>query len=148
MSVFKNADRAGYDCSFVTPLPKDFQSECPICLHILREPHIVGCCGYRFCRSCIDPIQNGTKKCPLCNCIFSTFPDKQLERTLKEKLVCCPHKCDGCLWKGKLADLDDHLFEEFSPGQKAVQIGCLYHETTCLYCEKMFLRRNTPGNAL
>ena len=128
----------GYDCSFVTPPSKDFQSECSICLHILREPHIVGCCGYRFCRSCIDPIQNGSKICPLCNCTFSTLPDKQLERTLKEKLVLCSHKYDGCQWKGKLADLDDHL----SPGQKKVQIGCLYHPTTCLYCEAMFLRKD------
>ena len=39
------AHAAGYDCSFVGPLPEDLQSECSICLHVLREPILVRCCG-------------------------------------------------------------------------------------------------------
>ena len=128
--------QAGYDCTFVTPLTKDLPSECSVCLHVLREPHMVSCCGYRFCRSCIDPIQMSTNRCPLCNDGFTTLPDKHLERTLNGKIVYCSHKPDGCDWSGRLVDLKDHL----SPGNE-MENGCLYEKTKCLYCEELFLRK-------
>ena len=125
--------QAGYDCTFVTPLTEDLPSECSVCLHVLREPHIVGCCGNRFCRTCIDPIRMSINRCPLCKKAFTTLPDKHLERTLNGKIVYCSHKPDGCDWTGRLVDLKDHL----SPGK---QNRCLYEKTKCLYCEELFLR--------
>ncbi len=127
---------AGYDCSFVVPLPRDLQSECSICLHILREPYLVGCCGYRFCRCCIEPIQKKAfRRCPLCNNKnFSSLPDKQLERTLNEKLVYCSHKSDGCKWKGRLVELENHV----SPGK--YETGCLFSRVACYYCKNLFYR--------
>lgn len=139
--------QAGYDCTFVTPLMKDLQSECSVCLHVLREPHIVGCCGYRFCGSCIEPIQKNPKRCPLCNNAFNTLPDRQLERILNEKTVYCSHKHDGCEWTGRLVDLEGHLFEAFSPGKKTKQNGCLYEQTKCFYCEKLFFRKEIKEHA-
>ena len=44
--------RSGFDCQFVDA-PKELQSECPVCLSILREPCQVTCCGKSFCRACI-----------------------------------------------------------------------------------------------
>ena len=44
----------GYACDFVDTIPKELQTECSICLHVLRDPHMVDCCGYRFCKSCIE----------------------------------------------------------------------------------------------
>ena len=84
---------AGYDCKFVDPVCKDIQTECSICLSILREPYIVQCCGNRFCRVCLVRLQAGaaTPKvtpCPLCKQkIAAAIPDKQLERLLNEKHV-------------------------------------------------------------
>ena len=135
--------QAGYDCTFVIPLTRDLQSECSICLHVLREPHIVGCCGNRFCHSCIEPIRRMTKRCPLCNASFTTLPDKQLERTLNEKMVYCSNSYDGCDWCGRLVELEDHL----SPGKKPKQKGCPYVKTKCFYCEELFLRKEIKEHA-
>ena len=98
----------GYTCQFVEELTKDLQAECSICLHTVREPHLVDCCGYRFCKTCIEPLLP-TKRCPLCNGHFSTvIPDKLLQRTLNHKLVYCTHKPEGCLWTGELSKLEEH----------------------------------------
>ena len=134
--------QAGYDCSFVESLPSDLQSECSICLHVLREPYLVGCCGYRFCRACIEPIQKkSVHKCPLCKKDFSTLPDKQLERILNDKLVYCGNKSDGCNWKGRLVELEKHLNPEPSPGKKAtLKDGCQFMKVRCYFCKEMFYR--------
>ena len=118
----------GYECSFVEEFPKDFQSECSVCLHILREPYMVGCCGYRFCRACIQPIQQSTSVCPLCKLSFSSLPDKQLERILNDKLVYCSFKEDGCEWKDKLRALEEHLKT------------CGFKAVPCSYCSSLFQR--------
>ena len=45
-------DRGGYDCEFVEQPPAAFQTECPICLHILREPCLISCpCGQKIVAS-------------------------------------------------------------------------------------------------
>lgn len=118
----------GYECSFVEELSKDFQSECPVCLHVLRQPNIVGCCGYRFCQVCIQPIQKDGGKCPLCKDSFGSLPDRQLERILNDKTVYCSYKDNGCPWSDKLKDLDQH-----------VKI-CLFKKVPCLYCAQSFER--------
>ena len=137
-----NSPDAGYDCSFVENLPSDVQSECSICLHVLREPYLVGCCGYRFCRTCIEPIQKKAfHRCPLCNKDFSSLPDKQLERILNRKLVYCTHRGDGCGWKGKLTELEDHVNPTASPGKKAVlNDGCQFKKVECYFCKELFYR--------
>lgn len=118
----------GHDCSFVHPLSRDLQSECSICLNVLREPCLVSCCGHRFCRACLEPIERkrgGSKRCPLCNSgDFTSLPDKQLERTLNDKMVYCVNKSDGCKWKGKRVDLDNHLLG-----------SCTFNVVSCPYCK-------------
>ena len=118
--------KGGYECSFVEEFPKDFQSECSVCLHILREPYMVGCCGYRFCRACIQPIQSSTGHCPLCNASFNSLPDKHLERILTESMVYCKYKEDGCTWKDKLRLLQEHLKV------------CSFWKVPCPYCTLLF----------
>ena len=127
----------GHDCSFVDPLPADLQSECSICLHILREPYLVDCCGYRFCRACIEQIQkHGKKRCPLCKETFNSMPDKQLARILNAKVVYCTHKDAGCDWKGKLAELDMHLCL-LNPDEKD---GCKFVKVECCFCNEQIFR--------
>ena len=60
--------------SFDEDIPKDLQIECSICLHTVRDPHMVDCCtcGYRLCKTCINPLILN-KRWPLCNCMSSTI---------------------------------------------------------------------------
>ena len=97
----------GYTCKFVLP-PKELQFECSICLHIVKEPRLVSCCGYRFCSDCISRIEREGNPCPLCNEPgFTTLPDKLLERTLKQKTVACAY--EDCSWMGLLSEFEAHF---------------------------------------
>ena len=44
----------GHDCDFVES-PSD-SLECPVCLLVLREPHLLSCCGVKICHSCISGV--------------------------------------------------------------------------------------------
>lgn len=122
--------QAGYECSFVEELSSDLQSECSVCLHVLREPYIVSCCGYRFCRGCIEKVLKTTRRCPLCTKGFSTLPDKHLERVLNDKNVYCVNKSSGCKWKGKLIGLEEHVGK------------CTWQKVSCPYCKETFTKYN------
>ena len=66
------------------------------------------CCGYRFCKTCIEPLLSA-RRCPLCNGHFSTvIPDKLLQRTLNHKQVYCTRKSEGCMWTGELSKIEEH----------------------------------------
>ena len=119
----------GYSCEFVDVIPKELQTECSVCLHVLRDPHLVDCCGYRFCKRCIDRVLYEFKTCPLCNQKQPTIvADKQLSRTLRQKRVKCTHRDEGCKWVGELSALDDHL-----DAAKRVD-GCLFKSLRCVHC--------------
>ena len=51
----------GHDCEFVDSPPESW--ECPVCLLVLREPHLLSCCGVKICQSCISGVR-------LCVCIY------------------------------------------------------------------------------
>lgn len=104
------ANGGGFDCEFVKK-PKELQSECSVCLLVLREPYHTSCCGYSFCEKCIKQIQASTicSECPLCKKNFQTYPNKWLKRELCQLDVYCAHRKDGCDWTGPLGRLDDHL---------------------------------------
>lgn len=73
----KHELQGGFDCVFVEEPPKQLQTDCSICLCILKDPYLVDCCGISFCQSCIKPIQDDNKPCPVCNVNFVTcIPDK------------------------------------------------------------------------
>ena len=76
----------GYDCEFVEATAAAFQTECPICLQVLKEPCVISCpCGQKICHECIEAIKAAGKPCPLCNNSDFTFiRDHGLERYLKE----------------------------------------------------------------
>ena len=57
--------KGGYDYEFVSPPPKSL--ECPVCLLTLRDPHVISCCSYEFCKVCIKHVQKDGKPCPLCD---------------------------------------------------------------------------------
>ena len=123
----------GFDCEFVKPPPSEFvQSECPVCLQIIREPHQVTCCGKKFCKACIEHINTTKKLCPICNEEeFLNYPDKGLKQSLYSLKVWCSHQKDGCEWTGELRQLDEHLNTDPQP-EKQLD-GCQFVEIDCIY---------------
>ena len=131
----------GYDCEFVNPPPDAFQAECPICLQILKEPCVIDCpCGQKMCRECVERIEEAGKPCPLCNKTdFSFIRDYRLETYLKSCDVWCSKKKDGCKWRGKLGEFEQHLNRNPSPGNQLD--GCQFVEVECKHeCGGWFQR--------
>ena len=131
----------GYECELIECPPKYLlQSECPVCLLVLREPYQVTCCGYSFCRTCTKQVQATNKGCPTCNQKeFSVFPNKGLQRSLYSLHVRCPYKKEGCKWTGALGGLDKHLNE--NPKANEQLVGCEFAEVGCIHCGNPFQRR-------
>lgn len=130
----------GFDCEFVEKPSKFFQTECLICLLVLREPYQVICCGKSFCRVCIQRIKALNYPCPHCNSRqFSDFPNKGFQQALYQYTVLCTFKSEGCEWKGELGDLDNHLNVDPQP-YNLIQ-GCVFVTVQCSFCFKPFQRK-------
>ena len=139
--------RTGYECEFVEPPPKQLQSECPICLQILREPYILDCCGYSFCAACIERVGKDGKPCPHCNQPgYTTLVNKGLKRALNEFHVYCPHRLSGCEWEGELGKLDEHLNSDPLPERQLE--GCPFAVIECLHCKEGIRRDKIAGHQL
>ena len=135
-------NRGGYDCEFVEAPPKGLQTECSVCLLVLKEPCLISCCGQKFCKACIERVQKSEKPCPLCNAPGFTFlRDRGLESSLSEFDVSCSHTNDGCDWKGQLGELNKHLNKDASTENQANE--CQFVEVECAHeCGEWFHRRN------
>ena len=132
----------GYDCEFVNPPPDAIQAECPICLQILKEPCVIDCrCGQKMCSECVERIKKEGKPCPLCNKTdFAFIRDYWLERYLKSCDVWCSKKKDGCEWRGKLGEFEQHLNESPAPDNQLD--GCQFVEVECKHaCGRCIQRR-------
>ena len=143
----ENNHGSGYDCEFVTPPPNTFQTNCPICLHILKEPCVINCpCGQKICRECVQQIKKDNKPCPLCNLTdFTYMRDYGLERYLKEQEVWCSKKKDGCDWKGKLGEYEQHLNRNPSPENQLT--GCQFVKVECEHgCGERFQRHHITSH--
>ena len=142
-------NRGGYDCEFVEPPPPAFQTECPICLHILKEPCLISCkCGKKICRECVEPITKakGGRPCPFCNkSDFTYMRDHGLERSLKEFEVWCSNNVKGCDWRGKLGEYEQHLNQ--SPSPESQLTGCQFVKVECKHkCGEWFERRHIKSH--
>ena len=131
--------QGGYDSTFVKK-PEHLQTECSVCLCLLRDPHLVECCGYRFCRTCIERVKLKNKQCPLCNVQLTTIvSDKQLQRQLNGLDVYCSNKDSGCDWTGELRTLELHVNAyEHSDDNKLN--GCSFTLLACTYCDQKIQR--------
>lgn len=138
------SDANSFDCKFVEPIPKEIQTECSICLETLKEPYMVGCCGNRFCKDCIEP-SKPLRFCPLCkDPSFQKLPDKQLQRLINQKNVYCLLQDCGCSWKGQINNLRQHLDinDEHTCANSSLRKEdvCQYLPVPCTYC-KEYVRR-------
>ena len=126
------------ELSFVKELPEYLQIECPVCLGILTDPHIVSCCGHNFCGSCIERVKASNGSCPVCNEEeYQSFIDKKCSRIINRLEVYCSNKEKGCQWKGELKNMSTHLNKEKRRGE------CQYEEVKCRYekCQERRQRR-------
>ncbi len=98
---------SGYQCEFIESVG-DY--ECPLCLHVTREPSLTSCCGQHFCQACIQKILTDNKPCPFCKSdSFTVFFDKKQRRRVLDIKIYCDKKADGCDWVGGLGELEQHL---------------------------------------
>ncbi len=136
------SQNGGYSCKFMEQ-PKELQTECIICLCILREPHIVNCCGIKFCNTCINAIIQQNRPCPHCQTRqFTTMADKQLKRQLEERKVFCANKQRGCKWSGELKKLPNHLNEN----NTYLSDSCEYQDIPCPRCRIKVQRKSMPSH--
>lgn len=118
----------------------DLEFKCPICLLIMKDPCLpVTCkCGTNFCKTCIDPIYETNKRCPICNESFSSIaPNVALKRTIDGKQVYCTYKRDGCRWRGELRRLHAHLVDASTP----IANNCQYYPEPCMLCNVPIRRK-------
>ncbi len=143
---------SGFQNKFVdSECLKDY--ECPLCLHVIREPSLTSCCGQHFCLTCISRISNDSKPCPLCKeKTFTTMIDKKQKRKVLDLKVYCEKKSVGCEWSGFLGESEQHnekncLFASIDcPNNCGVAIqrrilaehqinDCSKRPYTCEYCQ-------------
>ena len=123
------------------------QTDCPVCLLILREPQQLACCGNSYCEACVKRVQDDKKCCPTCNeADFTVFPDKRLKRSLYALNVYCCQRSTGCEWAGELGELDRHL--NLQPPPEKLLVGCQFAEVDCTYCVQPFQRRYVQAHQL
>ena len=111
----------GYECDFADPIPDSFS--CPVCLLPFRDPHLVSCCGAKYCAQCIGRVKAAGQACPLCKQEFNTMLDRSLQRKILELKVFCSRK-DECQWIGQLRHLDRHEREECGRGMVECSYQC------------------------
>ena len=85
----------GYNYEFVDT-PSD-NLICQICRLPSKEPHLSTCCGHTFCNSCLEAAKGVYATCSMCRSTeFSSFPNKQADRTIRSLRVYCANKSKGC----------------------------------------------------
>ena len=82
------------------------------CLLPFRDPHMLDCCGAKYCEVCIGHVKASGQPCPLCKQQFNMMVDKNDQRKVLGLKVRCSRKKDGCEWEGELRHLDHHEREE------------------------------------
>lgn len=143
----------GIEYEFADPAYRDY--ECPLCLHVMREPTVTDCCGGHFCSSCILTVSGSGKGCPLCRRrTFKTLINKAVERKIADLHICCSMKDCGCPWQGPAKDAAAHLARETGDcgfvsvecpakcGQEALRVHipvhlrdhCPKREVVCPHC--------------
>ena len=124
------SSQAGFKCQFKKQLEESFETGCPICKLILREPYQAECCGKSYCKACITAHRARNQPCLVCESeTFSLFHNKGLQKSIYGLHVYCSHRDEGCEWTGELKEFDGHL-NIHPPATKSLE-GCLYEIIEC-----------------
>ena len=130
------APTKGYDCEFISEVPNEYK--CPICKHVLRDPHRVSCCDEEYCKACITPLMRNKKPCPQCGKKINITECKKTKRYIDQLRCRCSNQRKGCKWKGKLCELEGHLNQ--NPSDENRLNGCNFTKIRCQFCQEMFPR--------
>ena len=127
--VSDSKPQGGYEYDFKGKIHDRFF--CSICTKVMRNPHLVVCCGQKYCGSCLDHWFKKTNPptCPHCRSTTAGslhyVPEKGMKSEIESFFILCPNKSKGCKWTGELREVQKHLVH----GE-----GCLYREVKCPYC--------------
>ena len=111
----------GYDYDFLEPLPD--RIICKICQLPCYDAEKSSCCGHVFCKRDLMKMKSSSRGyvCPMCRVKpLVTYPDRAIDREIKELRIYCPYSRDGCKWSGELVGLEDHL----NKGRNCVMRRC------------------------
>ena len=127
----------GYDYKFVKNVRDDFI--CHICRQVFRDPHLTGCCGQRFCYSCLDHSVRAfnKKRCPHCRAEGEDFchqRDLDMKRKIASLDVYCRQWEDGCKWVGQVKSIGEH--DEV----------CGYVKLTCANCNSHYMKKDKTNH--
>ena len=85
---------------------------CHICRLVFRDPHLTGCCGQRFCQSCLDhSVHAFNKRCPHCRAEGEDFchqRDLDMKRKISSLDAHCRQWENGCKWVGQVKSISNH----------------------------------------
>ena len=132
----------GYDDdNFVDPVPESLH--CPVCLLVLREPHLISCCGTHICQVtilivslttifthilfqvCIQRIQANEQCCPCCRSeYYINVLNKEKRGKVCDLRVRCVNSAKGCKWVGGFGDQDRHCTSRCQYVEAMCQYGC------------------------
>lgn len=116
----------------VNSLLEDFQ--CPVCLSLVRDPHLTDCCGHHFCAACIARVRRAQQPCPLCKeSKFNIMRDKSFARRISQLKARCP-KNEGCTWTGEYGSRHTHVCSftcEFCAYNSTDGVMLLEHRNEC-----------------
>ena len=115
---------------------------CEICQYPSREPHLSGCCGRTFCKSCLEAAKRATnisQACPICHSEeFITLHNKQVDRAIRSLHLFFTNKDKGFEWQNEVNDIINHLGNSDS---------CQFEEVTCSNdCGKCLQRQYLAGH--
>ena len=113
-----------HEIQFVDGPLKD--SNCPVCLELLKDPFLTECCGHHFCNECINFVRQLKNECPICKeWPITGIINKRFKREINEARVYCPLQQQGCEWTGEYGNLSTHLSVGQQYGQcKHVVVNC------------------------
>ena len=139
MSNSPKLEHNGYTFDFVGKVPSELT--CKLCSKVLREPVQVVCCGYHYCKTCIERRINVNATCPNCHTPnFNHFKDKHFEQRIDMLKIYCPHHKRGCKWSGEMSTVKSHLH--------AAQ-GCPYEAVLCTNkCGQTMMRRDSKEHLM
>ena len=134
----------GYDEYFLDTVPD--RLICSICLKVLRDPHLMACCGQKYCSSCLLVWFRKMKGevCPHCRAnkqsqlVVLHILDKGMRSEVESLHTLCHYFKDGCSWKGELRQLKSHLRSECDQ----VLIECPNHCLTSQGTQRKVRRKN------
>ena len=130
----------GYTFRFLEEHNIKADLKCPICLLVLKSPHLTDCCGGHFCEGCIGRVKSMNGSCPKCRESFKTMIDKNVDREIRLLPLYCVNASKGCGWTGALKDLERHIDEGNTTLKKGV---CQYQGIPCpLKCGEKIMRKN------